>query len=612
VFRNRTLAYVVIATIGATAPMVLGATSTRAATPDVVPPAQVDSQENSSTVEASRLIGTDGSFLGTAGMTGTIDTGSWELVSNLATGEAPHLAPVNKHPNINPAIQPAWSALGGSGNGAVTGPDFAMAVFDNDLYIGGDFSDVAGIPTADYIARWDGNAWHNLDSNGLKSSITDVVSHLIVWKNDLYVGGDFKNADGIQTADYLARWDGSAWHNVGSNGAGNGAFDSVVTGLGAGGGFLYIGGIFFNVGGDPAATHFVRWNGTTFSKLGSGPNNTPVFNNNPTAIVVVGTSVYVGGDFTNAAGIKAADFIARWSNGAWHALGSGPAAGGGALNNYVFTLAALNGSVYAGGQFTNTAGNTKADYIARWSGTKWYALGSNGANNGAVDDPVLSIARYGTDLYVGGSFDITGVPNSGAIARWNGSKWFAVGNTPALTAQVDAVALNGNTLYVGGDFEDADGIPQADRVAAFGPLSFHQPDGSIGLGGPLVGNNIYNATGASQTQTGYGPSSGTITSTMSVGNDGNINDAFKVHATGAATSSYVVRYFDGATEITNSVANGTYKTPTLAPGATHILTATVRVKASAALGSSVTRLLTISSAAEPSKLDAVKLVGKRQ
>ena len=56
-----------------------------------------------------------------------------------------------------------------------------------------------------------------------------------------------------------------------------------------------------------------------------------VFNSSVTAILVVGTTIYAGGNFTNAAGNSAADYIARWSGGSWHALGSGPGSGGAAV-----------------------------------------------------------------------------------------------------------------------------------------------------------------------------------------------------------------------------------------------------------------------------------------
>lgn len=41
---------------------------------------------------------------------------------------------------------------------------YALDLSGSDLYIGGDFTDAAGIAEADYVARRDGSAWHALGS----------------------------------------------------------------------------------------------------------------------------------------------------------------------------------------------------------------------------------------------------------------------------------------------------------------------------------------------------------------------------------------------------------------------------------------------------------------
>jgi hypothetical protein len=65
-----------------------------------------------------------------------------------------------------------------------------------------------------------------------------------------------------------------------------------------------------------------------------------------------------GGDFTTAGGVPA-NRVARWNGSSWSAMGSG-------LNNAVWTLAVLpNGDLVAGGSFTTTGG-VPAPYIARW------------------------------------------------------------------------------------------------------------------------------------------------------------------------------------------------------------------------------------------------------
>src|SRR5512136_1520379 len=55
------------------------------------------------------------------------------------------------------------------------------------------------------------NSW-----NALGDGLNNYVYVTATCGSDVYVGGSFVNAGGIDAADYLARWDGSAWHTVGS------------------------------------------------------------------------------------------------------------------------------------------------------------------------------------------------------------------------------------------------------------------------------------------------------------------------------------------------------------------------------------------------------------
>src|SRR5580765_4860694 len=125
-------------------------------------------------------------------------------------------------------------------------------------------------------------------------------------------------------------------------------------------GDLYIGGTFTGVGG-VIANHIAKWNGSSWSALGSGMNS------NVLALAVSGSNVYAGGNFTTAGG-SAANYIAKWNGSSWSALGSG-------MNFYVFALAVSGSDVYAGGRFT-TADGSAANCIAKWDGSSWSALAS--------------------------------------------------------------------------------------------------------------------------------------------------------------------------------------------------------------------------------------------
>jgi hypothetical protein len=52
-----------------------------------------------------------------------------------------------------------------------------------------------------YIARWDGSTW-----NALGSGLNNSVSAIAVEGPDLYVGGWFTNTAGTPFTDHIARW----------------------------------------------------------------------------------------------------------------------------------------------------------------------------------------------------------------------------------------------------------------------------------------------------------------------------------------------------------------------------------------------------------------------
>ena len=123
---------------------------------------------------------------------------------------------------------------------------------------------------------------------------------------------------------------------------------------------------------------------------------------------------YVGGSFTCLASV-AANRIAKWDGSSWSPLGAG-------LNNSVRALAWRGTNLYAGGTFTN-AGGIAATGIARWDGTSWLPVGSG---MGGASSYVYALAVIGTDLYVGGSFTQAGGVPASAIAKWDGSHWSAL------------------------------------------------------------------------------------------------------------------------------------------------------------------------------------------
>jgi hypothetical protein len=98
-----------------------------------------------------------------------------------------------------------------------------------------------------------------------------------------------------------------------------------------------------------------------------------------------------------------------------------------------------------------------------------------------------------------------------------------------------------------------------------------RPDGLIRKAGSSTwkGGNVYGAA-TGQTVRQHVRSRHPAKSFWSVQNDGERSDGFLLKGT-AGSARFKVRYFAGGTDVTSAVVAGTYRTPTLAPGASTVL-----------------------------------------
>ena len=135
----------------------------------------------------------------------------------------------------------------------------------------------------------------------------------------------------------------------------------------------------------------------------------------------------------------------------------------------------------------------------------WNNLGPAGAGNqnyGAIEGSVYVLERSGTQLYVGGSFDNAGdIPNADRIAVWSGTAWAAV--CPGITGSgaVYSIAIDSQTgrVYAGGSFQNASGDANADGLAVCYGGAWHSlantpfPANVIAL--EIVGRKLYVSCG---------------------------------------------------------------------------------------------------------------------
>ena len=154
-----------------------------------------------------------------------------------------------------------WNAMGagpGPALGAVTGITRSLAANGTDVYVGSDALDISAIPQADHVAKWNGTAWSAVGSNTAGTNgwlpTSTTIDAITTFGPRVFVIGSFQNANGDPLADNVASFDGSAWHPVGSNGAGDGPLNASGRALATFDQRLYAGGSFTSAGGDTQAS----------------------------------------------------------------------------------------------------------------------------------------------------------------------------------------------------------------------------------------------------------------------------------------------------------------------------------------------------------------------
>jgi trimeric autotransporter adhesin len=121
---------------------------------------------------------------------------------------------------------------------------------------------------------------------------------------------------------------------------------------------------------------------------------------------------------------------------------------------------AANGDIYIAGFFTRIGG-VDIPGIARWDGTRWHALGSGLSPSGFIK----SMTVLGNDLYVGGHFTAIGGVPANNIARWNGVSWSNLNGGATVSgstyAGIEDLAVQDGQLYATGTFSSIGGQPIA-------------------------------------------------------------------------------------------------------------------------------------------------------
>jgi len=206
--------------------------------------------------------------------------------------------------------------------------------------------------------------------------------------------------------------------------------------------------------------HFA-YESSTWSSFGNG------FNSGISTLAFFKNDIYAGGIFTNLSPNRA-DYVARWDGSAWLPLGFG-------CDDSVFSLKTDGETLFVGGRFT-LADNLLVNHVAAWDGNSWSALGNPGTSYG-VGFTTRRVVAAENKIYLGGRFRAAGNTRAGRLAVWNGDEWNSLGRGvlgDIVTAGivVNAIAVNGDDVYIGGSFTNVDGI-SANNIAHWDGSAWH-------------------------------------------------------------------------------------------------------------------------------------------
>lgn len=311
------------------------------------------------------------------------------------------------HNNIS-RISPSgeWSTFGVGANAPINAIEIDA---NGDIYIGGEFTSIAGV-AANRVAVFRNGAWA-----ALGVGVDNDVYALALRNGKLYVGGVFLNAGGAGAAR-IAAWDisTSTWAALGAGLTGGAAPSCFTIFINSDNSYLYAGGGFTSAGG-AAASRIARWNLSTLAW-----STLPMAALNGVSDVVYDiesnnlTDIWCTGAFQTAAGVVV-NHIARWNtSNNWYALTTGLGVAGATYGTKL--LFSPNAELYVAGLNMQTAGGVTCMNLAAWNGSSWrglFCLPTSLVFNTSVQD--MGFDKFGYLHWVGAGADPGGMAGNESI-----------------------------------------------------------------------------------------------------------------------------------------------------------------------------------------------------
>ncbi|GIW09961.1 MAG: hypothetical protein KatS3mg061_1018 [Dehalococcoidia bacterium] len=396
------------------------------------------------------------------------DTGGWYVGGDFTLAGG---VPRNRLARVlsTKTIDPSW-------NPGADGPVYALAKSSTTVYLGGTFSSVAG-QARSRLAAVDANTGSLTSWNpaAFPSSFNAVYA-LAVSGSRVFAGGNF----GVQPPFYypmtnLAVLDASSGIALPAPISANG----IVRALALNGTTLYVGGEFTDVGGN--GRNRLAAIDTSSNPLTVTPW-APSANDAVYALAVSGGLIFAGGNFTVINGFPRLRFVRiRADNG--FVLGEPQAT----FDSTVRAIVVSGSIAYVGGDFTTVQqGATPRSFLAAIFGvdnllvtpviTSW---------DPRADNPVHALALSGSTVIAGGAFKMVNWEARSNLAALSAATGAATPWNPGTDGTVYALAIGSGRLYVGGTFSTVGGQGRQNLAA------FNLTDGSLASWNPGQSGYVY-------------------------------------------------------------------------------------------------------------------------
>ncbi len=323
---------------------------------------------------------------------------------------------------------------------------FALAASGSTVYAGGLFRSIGGEPRKNIAAL-------DVTTGAVTSwapDANDYVTALAVSGTSVYAGGWFTTIGG-QSRKHIAALDAS----TGAATSWDPNANSLVYDLALSGTTMYVGGYFTNIGGQPR-NRIAALDATSGAATPWDPNVSSSGFGNPyvSALAVGETTVYAAGEFETIGGQP------RNGLAALNATTGGVTSWNPNPDRRVYTLAVAGSTVYAGGVFSSIGGQARANLAAldatTGAATAWDPAPIDSWFGGSVS----ALAVNGTTVYVGGNFEAVGGVFRNNLAAINANTGFVPSWNPNANDRVSALLVDGSAVYAGGYFSSVANLPR--------------------------------------------------------------------------------------------------------------------------------------------------------